>query len=195
MNMRWQDVFRVVKEILERSLKQPNSADIATATDTDHSQIAVATDLAQRQVSVRGREQICSFEGLELTAYDDGTGCWTIGYGTTRYPDQTVVKAFDTCSVNDAKRYMQHDLKKFENAVNQAVTVNLTQNQFDALVSLTYNIGITAFKNSTLLRHLNAMDYRKAAEQFDVWVYAGGQRMQGLINRRAVERALFEKRA
>lgn len=167
------------------------NADIAIAVDVE-SQIAVATDTLQ--VSPQGRELICSFEGLALTAYDDGTGCWTIGYGTTRYPDQTPVKAFDTCSVQQANSYMQHDLQKFENAINQAVKVMLNQNQFDALVSLSYNIGINAFKNSTLVRNLNAANYQKAAEQFDVWVYASGKRMQGLINRRAVERALFEKR-
>ncbi|QOW45836.1 MULTISPECIES: lysozyme [Acinetobacter] len=193
--MRWQDILHVVKELLVRSRKQQHSTGIATATDADSSQIAVATDMVQRQVSAHGRELICSFEGLELTAYDDGTGCWTIGYGTTRYPDQTAVKAFDTCSLDDAKRYMQHDLKKIENAVNRAVKVNLNQHQFDALVSLTYNIGIAAFQNSTLLRYLNAADHQKAAEQFEVWVYAGGKRMQGLIHRRAAERALFEKRS
>ncbi|MFW1857223.1 lysozyme [Acinetobacter defluvii] len=174
----------------EQATTQSN-ADIAIAVDGE-SQIAVAIDTLQ--VSPQGRELICSFEGLALTAYDDGTGCWTIGYGTTRYPDQTPVKAFDTCSVQQANSYMQHDLQKFENAVTQSVKVLLNQNQFDALVSLSYNIGINAFKNSTLLRYLNAADYQKAAQQFDVWIYANGKRMQGLINRRAVERALFEKR-
>lgn len=174
----------------EQATTQSNT-DIAIAVDGE-SQIAVAIDTLQ--VSPQGRELICSFEGLALTAYDDGTGCWTIGYGTTRYPDQTPVKAFDTCSVQQANSYMQHDLQKFENAVTQSVKVLLNQNQFDALVSLSYNIGINAFKNSTLLRYLNAADYQNAAQQFDVWVYANGKRMQGLINRRAVERALFEKR-
>lgn len=88
---------------------------------------------------------------------------------------------------------MQYDLKKFEYAVNQAVVVNLSQNQFDALVSLSYNIGMTAFKNSTLLRDLNAADYQKAADQFDVWIYAKGKKVQGLINRRAVEKARFKQ--
>ncbi|AWL28787.1 lysozyme [Acinetobacter defluvii] len=174
----------------EQATTQSN-ADIAIAVDGE-SQIAVVIDTLQ--VSPQGRELICSFEGLALTAYDDGTGCWTIGYGTTRYPDQTPVKAFDTCSLQQANSYMQHDLQKFENAVTQSVKVLLNQNQFDALVSLSYNIGINAFKNSTLLRYLNVADYQKAAQQFDVWVYANGKRMQGLINRRAVERALFEKR-
>jgi len=86
---------------------------------------------------------------------------------------------------------MAHDLKKFETAVNNAVTVPLSQNQFDALVSLAYNIGTNAFSKSTLVKKLNANDNRAAADQFDVWVNAGGKRMQGLVNRRAKEKALF----
>ena len=69
----------------------------------------------------------------------------------------------------------------------------LTQNQFDALVSLTYNIGANAFTNSTLLKKLNTGDYKAAAHQFEVWINAGGQRMQGLVNRRAIEKLLFLK--
>ena len=86
---------------------------------------------------------------------------------------------------------MAHDLKKFESAVNSAVTVPINQNQFDALVSLAYNIGTGAFKESTLIKKLNAGDIRGAADQFDVWVNAGGKRMQGLVNRRAKEKEVF----
>jgi lysozyme len=86
---------------------------------------------------------------------------------------------------------MAHDLKKFEAAVNNAVTVPLSQNQFDALVSLAYNIGTNAFSGSTLVKKLNSNDFRGAADQFDVWVNAGGKRMQGLVNRRGKEKALF----
>ncbi|MBL4860894.1 MAG: lysozyme, partial [Acinetobacter sp.] len=64
-------------------------------------------------------------------------------------------------------------------------------NQFDALVSLAYNIGTGAFSGSTLVKKLNVHDIRGAADQFDVWVNAGGKRMQGLVNRRTVEKALF----
>ncbi|MDQ9019931.1 lysozyme [Acinetobacter sichuanensis] len=141
--------------------------------------------------SSAGIDLICSFEGLELEAYDDGVGVWTIGYGTTVI-NGVKVKKGDTCTVEQAKKYMASDLRKFEAAVNK-VTVALNQNQFDALVSLTYNIGTGAFADSTLLKKLNAGDYKGAAAQFGVWVKAGGKRMQGLVNRRAVERKLFEK--
>ena len=145
----------------------------------------------QMVVSLFGVDLICGFEGKRLAAYDDGVGVWTIGFGTTVYPNGIKVKKGDTCTEVQAKAYMAHDLKKFEVAVNNAVTVPLNQNQFDALVSLAYNIGTGAFSGSTLVKRLNANDYRGAADQFDVWVNAGGKRMQGLVKRRAKEKALF----
>ena len=145
----------------------------------------------QMVVSLFGVDLICGFEGKRLTAYDDGVGVWTIGFGTTVYPNGIKVMKGDTCTEAQAKTYMAHDLKKFEATVNKAVTVQLNQNQFDALVSLAYNIGTNAFSKSTLVKKLNANDNRAAADQFDVWVNAGGKRMQGLVNRRAKEKALF----
>lgn len=142
-------------------------------------------------VSAKGIDLICSFEGLRLTAYDDGVGIWTIGFGTIKYPNGVRVKRGDTCTLEQAKSYMKHDLIEFEHTVNSLVKVPLNQNQFDALVSLTYNIGSGAFKSSTLLKKLNLSDYKGAADQFDVWVNAGGKRMQGLANRRAKEKSLF----
>ncbi len=136
---------------------------------------------------------ICEFEGEQLIAYDDGVGVWTIGFGTTVYPNGIKVKKGDTCTEAQAKAYMAHDLKKFESAVNNEVKIPLNQNQFDALVSLAYNIGTNTFSKSTLVKKLNAGDIRGAADQFDVWVNAGGKRMQGLVNRRAKEKELFLK--
>ena len=163
---------------------------IAKATNsTVADMLGIAID--QMVVSIFGVDLICSFEGKRLTAYDDGVGVWTIGFGTTIYPNGIKVKKGDVCTESQAKEYMGHDLKKFELAVNGAVTVPLNQNQFDSLVSLAYNIGTNAFKNSTLVKKLNAGDYRGAADQFDVWVNAGGKPMQGLVNRRAKEKALF----
>ena len=165
---------------------------IATATDsTVADMLGIAID--QMVVSLFGIDLICGFEGLRLKAYDDGVGVWTIGFGTTVYPNGIKVMKGDTCTEAQAKTYMAHDLKKFEATVNKAVTVQLNQNQFDALVSLAYNIGTNAFSKSTLVKKLNANDIRGAADQFDVWVNAGGKRMQGLVNRRTVEKALFLK--
>lgn len=144
-------------------------------------------------VSDAGVALICSFEGLRLAAYDDGVGVWSIGFGTTRYPDGRMVKQGDSCTLAQAKSYMAHDLEKFAFVVNNLVVVPITQHQFDALVSLTYNIGIKAFKESTLLKLLNNADYQAASAQFEVWNRAGGKILQGLINRRQVERKLFNK--
>lgn len=144
------------------------------------------------KTSTNGIDLICSFEGLRLKAYDDGVGVWTIGYGTTVINGRKVKKG-DTCTAEQAKSYMAQDLMQFESAVNQ-VKVPLNQNQYDALVSLTYNIGVSAFLGSTLLKKLNAKDYKGAAEQFPRWNRAGGKVMRGLTNRRAKERKLFEKK-
>ena len=173
--------------------KQVDAADklIATAYDDLNDVLGIATD--EMHVSPSGVDLICNFEGLRLKAYDDGVGVWTIGYGTTKYPNGIRVKKGDTCTLDQAKAYMQNDLKAFEQTVNSAVKVPVSQNQFDALVSLAYNIGSTAFKNSTLVKRLNEGNYKAAANQFDVWVNAGGKRMQGLVNRRAAERTLFLK--
>ena len=189
-------IFDYLRKISGGSLtqKQVNAADrlIASASDAVADMLGIATDNTM-QVSAAGITLICGFEGLELKAYDDGVGIWTIGFGTTIYPNGVKVKRGDTCTIEQAKAYMAYDLKKFESAVNNAVTVPINQNQFDALVSLAYNIGTNAFKNSTLVKKLNAGDIRGAAAQFDVWNKGGGKVMQGLVNRRAVERKLFEK--
>ena len=118
---------------------------------------------------------------------------WSIGFGTIVYPSGTRVRKGDICTLEQAKFYMSHDLKQFEHAVDQAVKVSIDQNQFDALVSLTYNIGAGAFRNSTLLKKLNVGDYHGASAQFDVWNKASGRVLQGLVNRRSVERTLFDK--
>ena len=142
-------------------------------------------------VSNKGVDLICEFEGKRLVAYDDGVGVWTIGFGTIKYPNGVRVKKGDTCTLEQAKEYMRHDLIEFEHTVNSSVRAPLNQNQFDALVSLAYNIGSNAFKSSTLVKKLNTGDYQGAADQFNVWVNAGGKRMQGLVNRRDREKLLF----
>ena len=189
-------IFDYLRKISGGSLtqKQVDATDqlIAIASDTVADMLGIAVD-SVKHVSTAGINLICGFEGLKLKAYDDGVGVWTIGFGTTIYPNGIKVKKGDTCTTEQAKAYMAHDLKKFESAVNSAVTVPINQNQFDALVSLTYNIGTGAFKESTLLKKLNAGDCRGASAQFVVWNKGGGKVMQGLVNRRAVERELFEK--
>lgn len=189
-------IFDFLRKISGGSLtqKQVDAANqvIAKATDsTVANMLGIVVD--EMLVSNLGIDLICDFEGKRLVAYDDGVGIWTIGFGTTVYPNGIRVKKGDTCTEAQAKVYMQNDLKKFEYTVNSAVNIPLNQNQYDALVSLTYNIGATAFSKSTLVKKLNAGDIRGAADQFDVWINAGGKRMQGLVNRRSKEKLLFLK--
>ncbi|ENW93323.1 hypothetical protein F904_01447 [Acinetobacter dispersus] len=134
---------------------------------------------------------ITGFEDLKLSAYLCPAKVWTIGFGTTVYPDGNRVKPDDKCNESQAKAYFAHDLNRFEQAINGSVTVPLSQNQFDALVSLTYNIGENAFKSSTLLKMLNVGNYQGAADQFLVWNKSNGQVLNGLVRRRKAERELF----
>lgn len=143
--------------------------------------------------SQTGINLIKGFEGKRLVAYDDGVGVWTIGYGTIKYPNGVRVKKGDTCTEVQAETYLKSDLVKFENAINRLVKVPLNQNQFDALASFTYNLGETNLSESTLLRKLNAKDYKGAADQFLVWNKAGGRVLTGLVRRREAERSLFLK--
>lgn len=138
------------------------------------------------KVSQPGVDLIKSHEGLRTKAYMCPANVLTIGYGHTSkvYPDQVI-------SHQEAERLLKEDLKKFENAVNAFVKVPLSQNQFNALVSFTFNVGITAFANSTLLRFLNDGRYSNAASQFDRWVNGGGVQLPGLVRRRKEERELF----
>ena len=148
----------------------------------------------KKTINEIGLKLIAQFEGCYLQAYLCPANVWTIGIGTTVYPNGVKVKKGDKCTLEQALEYLQHDLKSFEKTVNESVKVPLSQNQFDALVSLTYNIGQTAFSNSTLLKKLNAKDYQGAADQFPRWNKAKGKVLNGLTRRRAAERALFLKK-
>ncbi|HEJ5874602.1 lysozyme [Pseudomonas aeruginosa] len=138
------------------------------------------------RTSQRGIDLIKSFEGLRLSAYQDSVGVWTIGYGTTRG-----VTSYMTITVEQAERMLANDIQRFEPELDKLVKVPLNQNQWDALMSFVYNLGSANLASSTLLKLLNKGDYRGAADQFPRWVNAGGKRLEGLVKRRAAERALF----
>lgn len=144
------------------------------------------------RISENGIEFIRQLEGEKLTAYPDIVGIWTIGVGHTGFVDGKPVARDMAITKEKSKELLTADLKRFESAVNDAVKVTLTQNQFDALVSLAFNIGEGAFARSTLVNKLNAGDKKGAAEQFLVWKNAGGRVSQGLLNRRQKEKAMFE---
>jgi len=127
------------------------------------------------------------FEGLRLTAYQDSVGVWTIGYGHTG-PD---VHSGLTITQQQASDLLMKDVSKAVAAVNRLVTVPLTQNQFDALVDFTYNLGEGNLASSTLLRDVNAGNFQDAAAQFLRWDKAGGVELPGLKRRRQAEATLF----
>jgi lysozyme len=96
-----------------------------------------------------------------------------------------------TITQQQADQWLEHDLEMFARGLSGLVRVPLSDNQWSALLSLTYNIGLRALAQSTLLRWLNAGDYTKAGEEFARWVYDGGQRIEGLVKRRAAEAELW----
>lgn len=137
-------------------------------------------------MKTKNLELIKKYEGLELDAYLCPAGVWTIGYGHTGD-----VKPSQTCSKEEAIGWLKEDVKWAERAVQELSEVFLTQSQFDALVSLVFNIGRGNFASSTLLRKLNAEDYEGAADEFPKWRKAGGKVLRGLELRRAEEREMF----
>lgn len=146
------------------------------------------------QTSDKGIEIIKAHEGLRLEAYPDPAHGWavpTIGYGHTSAAGSPPVTKGMRITEAGATEILRADLRKFERYVLDAVTVPLNQNQFDALVSFTFNLGPGNLRKSTLLRKLNARDYAGAADQFGQWVKAGGKTLPGLVKRRKAERDLF----
>ena len=139
-----------------------------------------------RQINNAGLAIIKQFEGCELKAYKCPAGVWTIGYGSTGAHVTPGLKI----TQERAEELLMQDLVRFEKGVSDLVKVELTDNQFSALVSLAFNIGLKNFGGSTLVRLLNKADYDGAASNFKKWIYAAGQRMRGLLKRREAERAL-----
>ena len=138
-------------------------------------------------ISEKGIKLIKNFEGCRLEAYKCPAGIWTVGYGHT---GSTVHQGLKI-SQSEADSLLKTDLIIHCNNVSKLVKVPLNQNQFDALVSLEYNIGYGNFSRSTLLKLLNAKNYKDAAEQFAVWRLGGGKILPGLVRRRKAEKDLF----
>ncbi|MWT35090.1 glycoside hydrolase family protein [Escherichia coli] len=143
------------------------------------------------QTSDKGIALIKQFEGCKLTAYQDSVGVWTIGYGWTQPVDGKPIRAGMTIKQETAERLLKTGLVSYESDVSRLVKVGVTQGQFDALVSFTYNLRARSLSTSPLLRKLNAGDYTGAADEFLRWNKAGGKVLNGLTRRREAERALF----
>ena len=138
---------------------------------------------------------IKKWEGLYLNAYLDPVGIPTIGYGTILYPNGQKVRLGDRISERDAEAYLRYECAQIAAEISQLIKVPVNQNQFDALVSFSYNVGTGAFQGSTLLIKLNQGNYQQAANEFSRWVngIVNGVKTElpGLVSRRADEQKLF----
>ena len=139
------------------------------------------------QTSDEGKKLIKKFEGCKMRAYLDVVNVPTIAYGRTKN-----VKLGDTCTQDQAEEWLEEELVEYEGYVNEAVKVPLTQNQLDALVSWTYNLGPSNLNKSTLLKVLNNSDYDGVPEQIMRWNKAGGKVLDGLVRRRKAEAEMFK---
>ena len=142
------------------------------------------------KTSQEGISLIKSFEGCELTAYRCSADVPTIGYGHT-----AGVSDGDTCTQEEAEIMLAEDLVEFEDYVKKYVETNLQQNEFDALVAWTYNLGPNNLSESTLLKELNAGNLEEVPRQMKRWNRAGGEVLDGLIRRREAESRLFKGEA
>ena len=144
------------------------------------------------KISPRGLELIKDFEGFSSSAYLDVVNIPTIGWGNTFYEDGTKVKMGDQISKTDALKLLEVVANRdFADKIFPSIKVKVTQSQFDAMVSLAYNIGAGAFLKSTLLKKVNAGDFAGAGEEFLRWNKALGKEVLGLIRRREREKQLF----
>ena len=138
-----------------------------------------------------GENLIKKFESCKLTAYkvDNAEKYYTIGYG--HYGAD--VKKDMKISKDTAIKLFRNDIKYFESCVNSCLKVKVTQSMFNALVSFTYNVGFSAFKNSTLLKYINKKQFTKASKEFKKWNKCGGKVLKGLVKRRMLEKIEFER--
>lgn len=142
------------------------------------------------ETSANGRKRLKREEGERFVAYVCSAGQWTIGVGHTSMAGPPKVYKGLRITAEESDEILARDLKTFEDCINTLVKVPLNQNEFDALVSLVFNIGQGAFKGSTVLRKLNAGDKKGAADAFLMWKKAGKD-PDLLLPRRQRERSLF----
>jgi lysozyme len=153
------------------------------------------------QMSQHGLDLLTQWEGCELKVYNDSAGLPTIGVGHLLTKSELMsgkisiggvpVQYSNGLTQQQAETLLAQDLDPTEAAVNGGVKVTLSQNQFDALTSFTFNVGVGAFTGSTLLKLLNQKQYAQVPEQLMRWTRAGGRVVQGLVNRRQNEIKLW----
>ena len=139
------------------------------------------------KTSAEGVALIKKFEGCKLNSYLCSGDVWTFGYGHTRG-----VKEGSSCTQEQADEMLVDDLFEFEKYVHKYVNVPLDQNQFDALVAWTFNLGPTNLRESTLLKRVNEERFSDVPTEIRRWNRASGEVVQGLVRRRAAEALLWQ---
>lgn len=144
------------------------------------------------ELSNKGLSLIKKYEGCKLTSYKCPAGIWTIGYGNTKYADGTPVKEGETITISQAEELFFRIVEEFSYSVYFLCGEYVNQNQFDALTSFAYNVGIGAFKKSTLLKLVKAnANNPLIRNEFAKWDKAGGKVLAGLTKRRKEEADLY----
>lgn len=143
------------------------------------------------KISEKGLELLKHFESFKGRAYTCSAGVWTIGWGFTRI-NGVEVKEGDTMTLEVANTELIKQLRTYENVVKKAIMVTkINQNQYDALVSLCYNIGGSSFRRSDIIKLVNSRDFIGACRIFNLWSSVAQKRSKGLLRRRMSERNLF----
>ena len=178
-----------VAEIISTKINNQISLRRKAESSDDPQQVAVLSeqsDVVKLSSSQKLVDMIKGFEGFREYPYTCPGGALTIGYGTTMKPGQ-----YTSITKEQAEALLRKSISGFERSIKKLVKVPLNQNQFDALVSFTYNVGAGALKRSTLLKKLNSRDYQGAADELLKFTKSNGKVLQGLIKRREKERNLF----
>ena len=142
-------------------------------------------------INQAGIDLIKQWEGCKLKAYKDVAGIWTVGYGLTSRAGFIEVGPDTVLTQEEADYYFEKVVDDFASKIKPMITSPINENEFAAFVSLAYNIGVGAFKRSSALKRFNAGEKDRVTEAIRMWKKAGGKTVQGLVNRREAEVALF----
>jgi lysozyme len=142
-------------------------------------------------VNDNGIELIKAFEGWRAKAYRDPVGIWTIGYGHTSMAGEPTVTAGLVITKQQGDEILRRDVALFARGVKKPLTVKLNDNQFSALVSFAYNVGLGAFKKSSVLKAVNTKNFDAVPSRLKLWNKAGYRVLPGLVRRRQAESDLF----
>lgn len=189
-------LFGFLRRWVQRNAVPPPGADMLGAATLPPEpeplpHVVIRKDTRGQPVSEQCVALIAKWEGFKPEAYICPAGVWTIGYGTTRWPDGRRVKSGETITRQMAEQVLRLHIRDFAGEVDRMVHVPINEGERAALVSFAYNVGSAAFGSSTLLKLLNADDRAGAAEQFRRWNMGGGRVLEGLSRRREEEAAMF----